>query len=154
MQAQDQRQLPRRVYHRAVGVMRVLRRDGKAPVVVLDKRRQEGIGSIDMSWMPCRRISQTHHFDQAILEGLPGGSGWRVWLARSTRPLACGDCLWGVGVDRRDIEGFEGAGELGEFSVVLGMIDPENAARKMLRLSEYRATGRPWRLRYVRSVSI
>ena len=75
-------------------------------------------------------------------------------MARSTRPLTRGGYLWGVGVDRRDIEGFEGAGELGEFSVVLGMIDPENAARKMLRLSEYRATGRPWRLRYARSVCI
>ena len=36
------------MYNRAVGVVRVLRRDGKAPVVVLDKRRQEGIGSIDV----------------------------------------------------------------------------------------------------------
>ena len=136
MQAQDQRQLPRRMYHRAVGVVRVLRRDGKAPVVVLDKCRQEGIGRIDVV-----DALQTHLLDQAVLEGLVGSFH---------APLG----LWGVGVDRRDIESLEGTGELGEFSVVLGMIDPENAARKMLRLSEYRATGRPWRLRYVRSVSI
>lgn len=45
----------------------------------------------------------------------------RVWLARSTRPLACG-----VFVDGFDIKSFEGPCQLGQFPLPVGPVDPEN----------------------------
>ena len=109
VQAQDQCQFPVAVQNRAVGIVGAERRHGKALVVIRHKGRQEGVGGVDIADPP-----QPQFLDEAILKRLVGSLNPAFRLRT-------------VGVYGLDIEGFEGTGELGEFSRTIRVIDPENA---------------------------
>lgn len=78
-------------------------------VVGLDELRKEGIGRFNVA-----DASQAQLLDQAILEGLVGPLTQTLGLRR-------------VGMDGIDIEGLERTGELGQLTLVVGMIDAEDA---------------------------
>jgi len=91
-----------------MGIGRMLGRDGGAPVVVLDEAGKEGVGRIDI-----RDACQAQPLDQAVLKCLIGAFDPSLGLGR-------------VGMDRLDVEGPEGAGELGQLALPLRMVDPED----------------------------
>ena len=109
VQAEDEVEFLLAVQHRAMGVGRVLGWDGEVGVVVGDEARQEGIGRLDVG-----DAGQAQLLNQAVLEGLIGPFDPPLGLGR-------------VGVDGLDVEGLEGAGELRQLALALGMVDAEDA---------------------------
>ena len=109
VQAEDEVEFLLAVQHRAMGVGRVLGWDGEVGVVVGDEARQEGIGRLDVG-----DAGQAQILNQAVLEGLIGPFDPPLGLGR-------------VGVDGLDVEGLEGAGELRQLALALGMVDAEDA---------------------------
>ena len=109
VQAEDLIDLLGAVQHRAKGIGRVGGSDTVAAVDVFDKAGQPGVGAFQIG-----DALQTEFFDQSVLEGLIGSFDPALGLGSAR-------------MDRLDIEGLQGAGELGDFPIVIGMMDPKDA---------------------------
>lgn len=109
VEAEDEVELLGAAQHGAVGIVGVLGRPGEALIVELDELGQEGVGDLDVA-----DIAQAQFLDQAVLEGLVGSLDAALGLG-------------GVGVDGLDIEGPDGAGELGQLPLMVGVVDAEDA---------------------------
>ena len=91
-----------------MGIVGMVCGDRKTSIVVVNKLGQKGVG-----WLNGTDASQAHLLDQSVLQGL---------ISSFDTPF----CLWGVGVNRLDVQGLEGAGKLGEFAFLIGVIDPKD----------------------------